>query len=812
MPLAWLAWRAAADGSGGLGSWKLAGATAGLAGLAALVGLVLGLVPGIVLGAGSGTAARALWLPVAVAAVTPSTIIAYGWSQVLRMLELVPRPGSWADVVRATTVVGLCVWPVGAAICAWGCWRVSGEARMSAALDGGHLRMIGGAMARPALVAWLAMFILAGQEFAIFEQTGIVTSSTEVRLVFETGLGRSGVVGVMGSAEGAMSQEQRAAAAIRAGLPTLLIIMLAGLIIWRVLRNDDVDHADTLLSPKSVQPPRSLVAISWGLALLVLLAPILAAWASLRRPLQPVRIAQEFLPQLAGSAQLGLAASFLVAVVAMAALAWRPRWSFPLTIAAFLVGGQFLAIAMIRLLNRPFPFGPVDLSGGLYDSPLGIIATFTGRFAWIGIMAAALSWRGGLGALRDSAATDGASSLQTATRVVLPNWWPVLAGALLLVLGLCMGDTAVSTLMAPLRPPMLMPLLLTWVHLQRYDALLEAGLLLWTVGLCIALGIVAAWRMSQRVGSPLSGRAGPAGLPILVVGCLLSVLGGCDRPHEPEEIWLRTGRGPGQVVYPRGIAIDRVAGSIFVVDRVGRIQRLDDQGRVLNEWTMPQTDHGLPVGLTVGPDGLVWVPDTHYHRIIVYTPTGEEVLRFGERGHGPGQFIYPTDVAFDERGLIYVSEYGDNDRIQVFQRDGNSIRHVRTIGRFGHSEGSFSRPQSLLIRDGLLYVTDACNHRIQVFGLDGQYLRQIGRVGSGPGEFRFPYGLDMDAQGRLIVCEFGNNRVQRIDPVSGKGLGVWGVGGRAPGELAYPWGVAVDKRGRVIVVDAGNNRLQVFRF
>jgi DNA-binding beta-propeller fold protein YncE len=64
--------------------------------------------------------------------------------------------------------------------------------------------------------------------------------------------------------------------------------------------------------------------------------------------------------------------------------------------------------------------------------------------------------------------------------------------------------------------------------------------------------------------------------------------------------------------------------------------------------------------------------------------------------------------------------------------------------------------------------------------------------------------------GNLIVCEFGNNRLQLFD-ADGVSLGIYGGAGREPGQLAYPWGVAVDGRGRVFVVDAGNNRIQVWR-
>ena len=76
----------------------------------------------------------------------------------------------------------------------------------------------------------------------------------------------------------------------------------------------------------------------------------------------------------------------------------------------------------------------------------------------------------------------------------------------------------------------------------------------------------------------------------------------------------------------------------FIVDRQARIQHLDGGGKFLNEWHTPESLQGKPVGLTVGPDGNLWVPDTHYHRVLVYAPNGKLVLQFGSNGTGPGQF------------------------------------------------------------------------------------------------------------------------------------------------------------------------------
>jgi DNA-binding beta-propeller fold protein YncE len=292
---------------------------------------------------------------------------------------------------------------------------------------------------------------------------------------------------------------------------------------------------------------------------------------------------------------------------------------------------------------------------------------------------------------------------------------------------------------------------------------------------------------------------------------LLTLLPGCRDRTKPDAIWLETGTGPGQVVYPRGIAYKPQDDTFFVIDRVARIQHFDRDGRFLNEWRMPEWHNGKPVGLTVGPDGNLYVPDTHYHRVLVYTPDGKEIRRWGSEGTGPGQFIFPTDVAFDAQGRIYVSEYGDNDRIQVFDQN---AKYLYQIGSFGAGPGQFSRPDEMVIdpADGTLYVTDNGNHRIDVFKTDGTFLRSMGSVGSDPGQFRFPRGMVDDFRGHLVVCEFGNNRVQLIDKHTGQSLATWGGPGRAPGELAYPWGVTADTHGRIIAVDAGNNRLQVFRF
>lgn len=283
--------------------------------------------------------------------------------------------------------------------------------------------------------------------------------------------------------------------------------------------------------------------------------------------------------------------------------------------------------------------------------------------------------------------------------------------------------------------------------------------------------------------------------------------GGCGRGDRPDDIWQPPDIRP--LVYPRGIAYSPKTDELFVVDRVARIQRISADGKFISEWQMPEQENGRPVGISVGLDGNIYIPDTHYYRVMVYSPDGKFLRKWGKRGSGPGEFLYLTDVAFDSQGRVFVSEYGDNDRIQVFTPEGQFLYQ---FGKFGAHDGEFSRPQSMVIHGNLIYITDAGNHRLIVFATDGKFVRTIGSTGHAPGQFRFPYGLEQDRDGNLIVTEFGNNRVQKIDRNSGRCLGLWGTTGRRDGELIYPWASAVDERGRVIVVDSGNNRLQVMHF
>jgi len=199
------------------------------------------------------------------------------------------------------------------------------------------------------------------------------------------------------------------------------------------------------------------------------------------------------------------------------------------------------------------------------------------------------------------------------------------------------------------------------------------------------------------------------------------------------------------------------------------------------------------------------VPDTHYGRVMIYDRDGKLLGQFGRTGEGDGEFLLPTDVAFDRAGHIYVAEYGGNDRISKFTAD---LKFVLAFGHGDEEREGLVRPAGMAFdKRDRLWVADACQHRIRGYDTDGTLRAEFGEIGSEPGQLRYPYDITVLPDGTLLVCEYGNNRLQRFSR-AGRSLGIWGSAGRGVGELAAPWGVDVAADGVIYVVDAQNNRIQ----
>ncbi|MCP4641286.1 MAG: hypothetical protein GY851_12665 [bacterium] len=283
----------------------------------------------------------------------------------------------------------------------------------------------------------------------------------------------------------------------------------------------------------------------------------------------------------------------------------------------------------------------------------------------------------------------------------------------------------------------------------------------------------------------------------------------CRGPAGPGDVdalvWGQPGKHrDGDFQKPR--AVHATNDELYVVDVTGRIQVFDHDGQFLRKWAIPDHTNGTPTAIRYTADGRVVVPDTHWSRILEYTPEGELLHQWGGYGTGENEFIYPTCAAIAGDGSYFVSEYGMGaERVHIFDKD---RRFVRQWGEHGGEEGHFSRAMALdLGKDGTVYVCDTANHRVQCFSPDGTFLRVFGEAGTEPGSLKFPYDMVVAPDGSLILCEYGTHRLSRFTP-DGELIACFGKAGRGPGEFNAPRGVTVSPNGVVFVADTDNHRIQ----
>ncbi len=303
---------------------------------------------------------------------------------------------------------------------------------------------------------------------------------------------------------------------------------------------------------------------------------------------------------------------------------------------------------------------------------------------------------------------------------------------------------------------------------------------------------------------------------ILVLACLSGWAvsrgsGGVARAGRKVLCWGNPGRSqPGDFFRPRCISVGP-DNTVWILDLTGRIQHFAVNGDYLGSIRMPDIGRGNAQGIDVDHAGFIYVADTHYHRILKFTPSGKLVLEFGKMGTEPGEFFWPCAVTVAEDGTIYTAQYGGIgkhdevvERIQKWDAHGRLLDHW---GSFGEGPGQFMRPAGLdLGPDGNVYVADSGNHRIQVFSPGGRLLRTWGIEGTDPGKLQYPYDVAVDSSGRALVVEYGGSRIQCFAP-TGKHLWSWGHTAHNDQGLLQPWSLDVNDKGMVFIADTLNHRV-----
>lgn len=264
---------------------------------------------------------------------------------------------------------------------------------------------------------------------------------------------------------------------------------------------------------------------------------------------------------------------------------------------------------------------------------------------------------------------------------------------------------------------------------------------------------------------------------------------------------------------PYAVAVYR--GRIYVSDTVSRFVRLFDVPR--GEQHRIGEDEGpgqliKPIGLDVDAAGNLYVADIGAKAVVVYGPNRQFLRRIG----GEKWFSRLSSVTVDPAGKrVYAVDLGgvSSEQHQVRVFDAVTGAHLMDLGKRGSGPGEFNLPRDLAIGlGGRLYVVDGGNFRVVTFDQEGRYLSSFGSVGKQYGQFARPKEVATDRDGNVYVVDaaFGNFQIFNPD-----GELLLFVGDRSerdgPAKYMLPSGIAVDEDGRVYVVDQWFRKIDVYR-
>jgi sugar lactone lactonase YvrE len=190
------------------------------------------------------------------------------------------------------------------------------------------------------------------------------------------------------------------------------------------------------------------------------------------------------------------------------------------------------------------------------------------------------------------------------------------------------------------------------------------------------------------------------------------------------------------------------------------------------------------------PGNRLFVVDRDAHQIVICTTNGQRLGQIGERNRPHAPFNHPTDVAFCPQGTIYVSDGYANARVHRFTPVGKPIT---AWGTLGHGPGEFLNPHAIWVMpDGRVVVADRENSRLQVFSADGDLLA----IWTG---FQKPLDIWGDAQGRLYVTDL----VPSLSLLSPDGE----VLGRCRPVLNGAHGICGDGKGNLYLAEGNPSRV-----
>ncbi|HEY7164850.1 MAG TPA: 6-bladed beta-propeller [Candidatus Binatia bacterium] len=265
-------------------------------------------------------------------------------------------------------------------------------------------------------------------------------------------------------------------------------------------------------------------------------------------------------------------------------------------------------------------------------------------------------------------------------------------------------------------------------------------------------------------------------------------------------------------------------------ERVAPVNGGPNPYRVIRDWaqlTLEKRPWGGSNGVAIDRDGKsVWATDrcspgiapgcvgTKANPVHLFDETGKEIRSFGG-----GMFVWPHGIHVDREGNVWVTDarvataeertrFPDADRkgsvVIKFSPNGKVLMTLGKSGVKGDPPDALTEPNDVVTdpTNGDIYVAESHTNvedpklvgRISVFDRNGKFLRVIGKTGTEPGEFRTPHAIEFDSQGRLIVADRHNHRIQILTK-EGKYIGEWR-------EFSRVSGLAVDKNDTIYAADS----------
>jgi DNA-binding beta-propeller fold protein YncE len=271
------------------------------------------------------------------------------------------------------------------------------------------------------------------------------------------------------------------------------------------------------------------------------------------------------------------------------------------------------------------------------------------------------------------------------------------------------------------------------------------------------------------------------------------------------------------------------------------VMEFDAEGNLLRSWGGPGQGYDWPKsehGIFIDSEGNVWTAGNGKddHQILKFTGDGKFLQQIGKPGAPGGsnsttQLGSPAHMVVDEQANeLYVADGYQNRRIIVF--DAKTGAYKRHWGAYGKKPGpdeklppyaasaapsqSFGNPVHCvrIANDGLVYVCDRANDRIQVFRKDGTFVKELRvEIQTLANGSVWDLVLSTDPQQQFIfIADGANGQIHTIAREDGKLLSQWGRHGRQPGQFKWVHNIAIDSKGNLYTSEVGfGRRVQKFR-